>query len=642
MNLAKSKKMKKNLLHNLKPATVLFLMLLMSGFVVSNAQTINRSTMDIKYQWNLEAIYPSDEAWTKAFEDVKDRTEKIEAAYKGKLNTSAKTLFGFLTEQADLNKEFSRVYSYASMKSDQDTREAKYLAKLQELSQAIALIGSKLAFVNPEILAMGKDKVDQFAKEEPGLNTFHMFFDNLFRNKEHLLPESEEKLLAQASVVLNAPSSIHNIFTNAEFPYPTVTLSDNSKMLLDQAGYSKARALPERKDRELVFKEFWTSMSLYQKTLAQQLFAQVNTDIFTAKARHYNSALESALHEFNVPVAVYHSLIDNVNKNLPTFHRYLKLRKRMMGLDTLKYSDMYAPVVKDLELKFEFDDAHALVVNAMAPLGKPYTDLLNKAKEERWIDVYPTTGKRSGAYSNGSIYDVHPYVLLNYNHQYNDVSTYAHEMGHALHSYSSNKKQLYQNADYSIFVAEVASTFNEALLNDYMVNHTKDDNNRITLLMERLDGFKGTLFRQTQFAEFELAIHEKAEAGEPLSNEVLTKIYGDILRKYYGSKEGICFIDDLYALEWAYIPHFYYNFYVYQYATSFTASSALAGKVLNHEAGSVDKYLQFISSGCTKYPIDLLKDAGVDMTTNEPFDKAIASMNKLMDEIEIILKKQGK
>ena len=627
------------LTNNIKKA--LSLSIVICCFLITNAQTVNRTNMEIKYQWNLEDIYSSDEAWTKAFQDVKDKTE-ILLQLKGKLGTSAKNLYEFLTNSSNVNKEFTRVYCYASMKSDQDTREAKYLAKMQELSQSIAVIGSKLAFMNPEILDIGKAKIDEFKKEEPGLKTYSMYFDNLFRNKEHLLSEPEEKLLAQASVVLNSPSSIHNIFTNAEFPYPKVILSDKSEVILDQAGYSKYRALADRNDRELVFNTFWKEMGLFQKTLAQQLFAQVNTDIFTSKARHYNSSLESALHEFNVPVEVYHSLVDNVNKNLPTFHRYLKLRKRMMNLDTLKYSDMYAPVVKDLDVKFDFDQAHELVVKAMEPLGKPYQELLSTAKTQRWIDVYPTTGKRSGAYSNGSVYDVHPYVLLNYNNQYNDVSTYAHEMGHALHSYSSNKKQLYPNADYSIFVAEVASTFNEALLNEYMVKNSTDDNNKISLLMERLDGFKGTLFRQTQFAEFELAIHEKAEAGEPLSNEILNNLYGDILRKYYGTKEGICVVDDLYSLEWSYIPHFYYNFYVYQYATSFTASSALAEKVLNHEAGSVEKYMQFISSGCTKYPIDLLKDAGVDMTTNEPFDRAITSMNKLMDEIEALLKKQGK
>jgi oligoendopeptidase F len=303
---------------------------------------------------------------------------------------------------------------------------------------------------------------------------------------------------------------------------------------------------------------------------------------------------------------------------------------------------MYAEVVKDLDLKYTYDEAQKLIIESLSPLGKEYQGTIQKAFNERWLDVYPSEGKKSGAYSQGSIYDIHPYMLLNYNGQYDDVSTTAHELGHTMQSYLSNKAQPYPLADYPIFTAEVASTFNEDLLSHYMINKITDDNIRLSLLMNRLDGFKGTLFRQTQFAEFELVIHEKAEAGEALTSEVLDQLYGDILRKYYGHDKGVCLIDDLYFVEWTYIPHFYYNFYVYQYATSFTASSALAEKVLSKEKGSVEKYLTFLSAGGSEYPIDLLKKAGVDMTTSEPFDKAIASMNKIMDEIEVILKKQGK
>jgi len=603
------------------------------------AQTPDRSSIETEYTWNLKDIYPSDEAWKQAFDKVNSEANKIET-YKGKLTTSAKKLFEFLDFSSTLNKEISRVYSYASMKSDQDTREGKYLSMIQELRQSLAVIGAKSAFSDPEILAIGKDKVTQFLKEEPRLTVYKMYFDNLFRSQAHTLSEPEEKILAQASVILGAPGSINKVFTNAEFPYPKVTLSDGKTVTLDQSGFSKYRALPNRADRELVFKEFWITMNQFKKTMAEQLFSQVNGHIFNSRARHYNNSLESALDNYNIPTSVYHSLVSNVNKNLGTFHRYLKLRKRMMGLDTLKYSDMYAPVVKGVKKSFTFDEAQTLVVSAMKPLGKPYQDVLKKAYTDRWIDVYPSTGKRSGAYSNGSIYDVHPFVLLNFNGQYNDVSTYGHELGHAMHSYFSNKTQPYPQSSYSIFVAEVASTFNEALLNQFMVEHTTDDNDKLSLLMDRLDGFKGTLFRQTQFAEFELAIHEKAEAGEPLSSDDLNKIYGDILKKYYGTDEGICKIDEIVNVEWAFIPHFYYNFYVYQYATSFTASMALAEKVLNSENGIVDKYLAFLSSGSTDYPIELLRNAGVDMTANEPFEKAIQSMNKIMDEIEAIINKR--
>ena len=615
------------------------LIIIMTGNPKIIAQTSDRSAIEPKYTWNLQDIFSSDEAWKQAFDKVKTEADKIEK-YQGKLTTSAKTLFEFLEFSSALNKEISRVYSYASMKSDQDTRDGKYLSMLQELSQSFAVIGAKSAFSDPEVLAIGKDKVNGFLKEEPGLSMYKMYFDNLFRSQAHTLSEPEEKIMAQASVILDAPGSINRVFTNAEFPYPKVTLSDGKTVTLDQSAFSKYRALPNRNDRELVFKEFWTTMNQFKKTLAEQLFSQVNGHIFNSRARHYNNSLESALENYNIPTSVYHSLVSNVNNNLGTFHRYLKLRKRMMGLDTLKYSDMYAPVVKDVKKYFTFDEAQTLVVSAMKPLGKPYQDILKKAYTDRWVDVYPNTGKRSGAYSNGSIYDVHPFILLNFNGQFNDVSTYGHELGHAMHSYFSNKTQPYSQSSYSIFVAEVASTFNEALLSQYMVENTTDENDKLSLLMDRLDGFKGTLFRQTQFAEFELAIHEKAEAGEPLSSDDLNKIYGDILKKYYGTNEGICKIDEIVNVEWAYIPHFYYNFYVYQYATSFIASMALAEKVMNSENGIVEKYLKFLSSGSTDYPIELLKKAGVDMTTNEPFEKAIQSMNKIMDEIEVILSKK--
>jgi oligoendopeptidase F len=331
-----------------------------------------------------------------------------------------------------------------------------------------------------------------------------------------------------------------------------------------------------------------------------------------------------------------------VNNNLDSFHRYLKLKKRMLGVDTLKYSDVYAPVVKGIELKYTYDEARKLVVDAAKPLGKAYVRVVKKGLENRWVDVYPTPAKRSGAYSNGSAYDVHPYVLLNYNGQYDDVSTLAHELGHAMHSYYSNKEQPYPTSDYSIFVAEVASTFYEALLIDKMLKEIKDDDVRLSLLMNYLDSIKGTVFRQTQFAEFELLIHEKAENGEPLTGDVLSELYGDILKKYYGHDEGVCHIDELYAVEWAYVPHFYYNFYVYQYSTSFTASTALAENVLSKKKGAVKKYIEFLSAGGSKYPIDLLREAGVDMTTADPFDKTMAVMNRTMDEIEAILKKKAK
>jgi oligoendopeptidase F len=619
---------------------VISVLMIMTNSEVAS-QTAERAAIDLKYTWKLEDIYASDTEWQKAKDKLKSEIDRFDK-YKGRLGSSSKTLLEFLDASFDFNKNFSRVYSYASMKSDQDVRDARYLGMVQELRQMQPVIGAKLSFAEPELLALGKETIDKFLAEQKNMGVYRMYLYELLRKKEHYLSDKEEKIMALASSMMGSPYSIYKVFANAELPYPKATLSTGEEVTLNQAGYSKYRVLPNRADRELVFQTFWASMKKFQSTMAEQLLANINTDIFNARARNYSSSLESSLNTFNIPVSVYHSLIDNVNKNLPVFHRYLALRKRMLGLDTLKYSDMYTDVVKGVELKYTYEEAQKLIIESLSPLGKDYQSIIEKAFNERWLDVYPTAGKRSGAYSNGSVYDVHPYMLLNYNGLYDDVSTTTHELGHTMQSYLSNKNQPYPLADYPIFTAEVASTFNEALLDNYMIKKIDSDDVKLSLLMSQLDGFKGTLFRQTQFAEFELLIHEKAEAGESLTGDVLNKIYGDLLRKYYGHEKGVCYIDDLYSVEWTFIPHFYYNFYVYQYATSFTASSALVEKVLAKEKGSVEKYLAFLSAGGSDYPIELLKKAGVDMTTSEPFDKAIVSMSRIMDEIEAILKKQGK
>ncbi|MBN2482238.1 MAG: oligoendopeptidase F [Bacteroidales bacterium] len=605
------------------------------------SQVQERNSVDTKYTWNLADIYASDEAWEKDLERLKSDADVL-AGYKGKLGSSSSVLLEFLQTSSDFSKLYGRLYSYASMKSDQDLRNTTYLAMDQEMRQLGPVISAKISFAEPEILELGKEKADQFLSEQPEMGIYKMYLNELFRQQEHLLSEKEEIIMAHASSILSGPYSVYSVFANTELPYPNITLSTGETVTLNQAGYSLHRASANRNDRELVFNAFWSAMKGFQATLAEQLLAGVNSNIFVARARHYDSALESALDPYNIPLSVYHSLIDNVNENLTVFHRYLSLRKRMLEVDTLKYSDTYAPVVKDIDLQYAYDEAQDIIINSLAPLGTEYQGVIRKAFNERWLDVYPTAGKRSGAYSQGSVYDVHPYMLLNYNNRYDDVSTVIHELGHTMQSYLSNTTQPYPLADYPIFTAEVASTFNEELLGTYMVNHITDDETRLSILMSRLDNYKGTLFRQTKFAEFELAVHELAEAGEPVTSDVMNKIYGDLLKKYYGHDEGVCYINDLYAVEWSYIPHFYYNFYVYQYSTSFTASAALAEDVLSGKEGSLEKYLSFLSAGGSDYPIDLLKIAGVDMTTSEPFHKAIVAMNRIMDEIEAILDKMGK
>ncbi|MHC4067979.1 MAG: oligoendopeptidase F [Planctomycetota bacterium] len=600
-----------------------------------------RADVPAKDTWNLKDLYGSDESWSESVQKLVAQFDEV-LAYKGKLASSAGELLACLEFNSELSKEFDRLYSYASMKSDEDTRNSKYLGMRQQLEQLITNYNSKSSFIEPEIAGMDKQKIDKFMAEEPKLKVYRMYLHDIQRTKAHRLSEKEEKILAETSLLANSPESIYKILSNAELPYPDVELSDGNTVKLNKAGYSRYRALPNRDDREKVFAAFWKTFEDFKQTFGVQLYSNIKKDMFYAKVRNYNSSLERALDRYNIPTAVYSALIENVHNNLDAFHRYLNLKKRMLGVEQLKYSDLYAPVVKGIDLKYTLEEAKEVVLDSVEPLGKDYTKGVNKCFENRWIDVYPNPGKRSGAYSSGSAYDVHPYILLNYNGRYEDVSTLTHELGHTMHSYYSNKTQPYPTADYSIFVAEVASTFNEALLINRMLAEIEDEDTRLSLLMDYLEGIRQTVFRQTQFAEFELRIHETAERNEPLTDESLTKLYGDILKKYYGHDKGICHIDEAYTVEWAYIPHFYYNFYVYQYATSFTASTALVEKVLKDETGAVEKYIEFLSSGGSEYPIELLKEAGVDMTTAGPFNQTMAAMNRTMDDIEKILEGKGR
>ena len=600
------------------------------------AQIRERSEVAIEDTWNLQDICVSDEAWNKAKQALSGQFDKV-LMHKGKLADSAAALLACLEANSRISKEFDRLYSYAHMKSDEDVRNSKYLGMEQELQQIITDYSSQTSFVEPEIAAMDQSQIDESIGREPGLKVYKMYLYDIQRTKAHRLSQKEEKILAEATLLADAPASIYNVFSNAEMPFPEITLSTGNTVKLNQAGYGRYRAEPNRGDREAVFAAFWKAFNSFKQTFGTQLYANVKKHMFYARARGYDSSLGLALDGDNIPTEMYLTLIQNVHNNLDLFHRYLNLKKRMLGVAQLKYSDVYAPVVKNVDLEYTYDQAKKLVLDSLKPLGKDYIRVVAHALENRWIDVYPTQGKRSGAYSSGGAYDVHPYILLNFTGQYDDVSTLAHELGHTMHSYYSNKNQPYPLADYSTFVAEVASTFNEALLIDMMLKKITDDDTRLSLLMSYLDGLKGTIFRQTQFAEFELRMHEKAERGEPLTGDALTELYAGIIREYYGHDKGICHIEDLYTVEWAFIPHFYYNFYVYQYATSFTASTALAEKVLAGEPGAIEKYIEFISAGGSDYPIDILKKAGVDMATADPFNKTMAAMTRTMDEIEKIL-----
>ncbi len=600
-------------------------------------QERDRAKVEVRYTWNLEDIYPDQTTWREEKDRLKAAIPRL-GTFAARLGESPRVLADALELRFELDKQLSRLYVYASMLSDLDTRESEPQGMQQEMQQLYADFGAEASYMQPEILGLGRERIEEFLAREPRLAPFAVVLRDIIRRAEHTLTHAEEKLLADAQPLAASASNIYGIIANADFPYPTITLSDGRSVRLDQAGYASVRTLPERRDRELGMSTFFTALGTFRRTFGATTNSSVQKALFYARARKYRSALEASLDGPNIPVSVYMRLIDGIARHLPTFHRYLRLRKRMMGIDdNLHYYDLYAPLVASVNLRYTPEEAEQLVIAAMKPLGQDYVSVLERCFRERWLDWYPSTGKRSGAYSNGGAYDVHPYILLNYLGQYNDVSTLAHELGHTMHSYYSNKVQPYQTADYSTFVAEVASTFNEALLIDHVLEQISDGPTRLSLLGSYLENIKSTVFRQTQFAEYELRVHEMAVRSEPITGDSLAELYLDITRRFYGHADRIVVVDDYVANEWSYIPHFYSEFYVFQYATSFTAAETLAARVIAGDAEATRRFLTFLSSGSSKYPIELLQDAGVDMTNDEPLDQTMRTMNRIMDEIEGVL-----
>ena len=600
------------------------------------AQERDRAKIPDTYKWNLADLYGSEDAWRTAKDLVVSEIPELRS-FRGTLGSSAARLADALEMLSRLNKELARAYVYASMRSDEDTRAAKYQGMQQEMVQVAAQLGTEAAYIEPELLKVEKATIDRFVAQEARLTPYRLYLDDIQRRRPHTKSDGEERILAASAVITSGPSNVYGVFSDADFPYPEITLSDGRTVKLDSAAFSVLRALPNREDRQKVMSTYFGALGKYRGTFGATLNSQFQADIFLARARDYSSVLEAALDGPNIPTSVYTRLVDGVNTHLPTFHRYLKLRRTMMGVSELHYYDLYAPLVASVDLNYTPEEAQKHILAALEPLGRDYTSVIGRAFNERWIDLLPNEGKRSGAYSNGGAYDVHPFMLLNYNGKYTDVSTLAHELGHTMQSYYSNKAQPFATASYPIFVAEVASTFNEALLIDYMLKNITDAETKLSLLGNYLEGIKSTVFRQTQFAEFELRAHEMAEKGQPITGEVLDQLYADMTKKYYGHDQGVTVVDDYVAHEWAYIPHFYRTYYVFQYATSFAASAALSEKVMAGDPAATSRFLTFLSAGGSKYPIDLLKDAGVDMTTDEPLELTMKKMNRVMGEMEALL-----
>jgi oligoendopeptidase F len=599
-----------------------------------------RETIADADQWNLADLYPTEQDWRAAREKLNAAIPDL-GAWRGRLTTSAGTLADALERRSDLRQEAVRLHVYAEMLSDQDTRDSVHQGMTQEMTQLGAALNAATAYMEPEILRADPETIEQFLRDEPRLAPYTHELRDILRRAAHTLSDAEERLLAAVGPLAASPAAIFSILSNADFPYPVVTLADGRTAKISHARYTELRGSQNRADRQLVQSSYFSALGEYRRTFGAMMDAEVQKVLFHARARKYGSALEYALDANNVPTSVYMRLIDGVNSNIGHFHRFLKLRQRMLGVDQVHYYDLYAPLVSSFDRSYTPEEAERLIVDAVAPLGGEYQQTVTRAFHERWIDMYPNEGKRSGAYSQGAAYDVHPYILMNYNGKFDDVSTLAHELGHTMQSYLSNRHQPFPTADYPIFVAEVASTFNEALLLDHMLRTLTDDDAKLSLLGQYLEGIQFTVFRQTQFAEFELRMHEMAASGQPVTGDALAALYYEIVCRYYGHDAGVAVVDDYIRHEWSFISHFYMDFYVYQYATAFTASEALASRVKAGDTDTVRKYLSFLSAGGSKYPIDLLKDAGVDMTTDEPLDLTMRQMARVMDEMETILDRRA-
>ncbi|MFZ6656044.1 oligoendopeptidase F [Undibacterium sp. TJN19] len=589
-------------------------------------------------RWNLNDMYPTKADWDKDAMTLEVQLKQFQTC-SGHLGDNLPRFKTCLDLNSDLFKRYARLSSYASQFRDQDTGDNAGM----DLGQRSDILGSKVeeatSFIRPEILGMGAQKVQAFMAKDKKLAIYAHQIDDILRSGKHTLDKRGEEIIASFGMATNTASAVYSTLSNAEMPWPTVKLSTGEEVKIDQAAYTKYRAAPNRADRKLVFDAFWGKWKEFERSYGVTFYEQLKRDSVYAKVRNYPDSLTQALDNNKLPREVYDTLVTQTRANLPTLHRYFKLRAKLLGVQDLRYYDIYPPLVSG-NFKYPINEGVKLMLESVKPLGDDYTKAMTKATTERWMDVYPRPRKRSGAYMNGAAYDVHPYLLLNYNDDYESVSTLGHEWGHAMHSYLANKHQAFINADYPTFTAEIASTTNEVFLLDHMLKIAKSDDERLLYLGSALENLRGTFFRQAMFADFEREVHSKVDKGESLTGEGLSKIYGDILKSYHGDKEGVMKIDDTYAVEWAYIPHFYNRFYVFQYATSIAAGSMFADEVLKGKAGARDNYLNILKAGGSAYPYELVKAAGVDLASPAPYQAVFARMNKIMDQIEAIQAKR--
>lgn len=591
-----------------------------------------RSEIVVEDTWRLEDIFSSDEAWETAYQEVKEDLKQA-GQFHGKLGESAEALYNALQFQDKVLEKLGKIYAYSHMRYDQDTTNSLYQGFDDRAKNLYAQASSSFAYIVPELLSIDEKKITQFLKENENLKLYEHAIEEINLQRPHVLSATEEAILAQASEVFDSSSNTFGMLNNADLKFPTIKDEDGNEVEITHGRYIRFLESEDRRVRKEAFEGMYSKYGEFRNTFASTLSGQVKSENFNASVRKYKNARQAALSNNNIPESVYDNLVQTVNEYLPLLHRYLGLRKKVLGLDELHMYDIFTPLVKEVKMNVSYEEAKATVLKGLSPLGEEYLNVLKEGFENRWVDVHENVGKRSGAYSSGA-YGTNPYILLNWQNNLNNLFTLVHEFGHSVHSYYTRKYQPFPYGNYSIFVAEVASTCNENLLNEYLLNTIEDEKKRIYLLNHYLEGFRGTLFRQTMFAEFEHTIHIKAQNGEALTADMLTKEYYELNKKYFG--ENVV-IDEEIGLEWARIPHFYYNYYVYQYATGISAATALSKQILAEGQPAVERYITFLKSGSSDYPIEVLKKAGVDMTTAEPVREALQVFEEKLDELEALL-----
>ncbi|MBP2646025.1 MAG: oligoendopeptidase [Firmicutes bacterium] len=592
----------------------------------------DRKSVPAESQWHVTDIFADDAAWQSDFDKLKSMLPKI-TEYKGQLASSPQSLADCLKLRDEIGILSGKLYGYARLHRDENSADGNYQALTGKMEGLLAETSAATAFIEPEILSIADDKLAEFRSSTPALKEYGFYFENLARQKKHVLSPAEEEILSRASEATSAPETVFAMLSTADMTFPEILDDKGQKTELSEGRYRSFITSQNRKVRQQAFEALFDTYNKYRNTFAATLNGNAKKDIFYAKTRKYGSVRESALETDNVPLEVYDNLITTVHDNLAPLHRYVALKKKALRLNEIHMYDLYTPLVRDVDLSYKYEDGLKLIQTALSPLGPEYLNNLNKGLTSGWVDVYENKGKHTGAYSWG-VYGVHPFVLLNYNGKYEDVSTVAHEMGHAMHSFYSQANQPYATSEYSIFTAEVASTTNEVLLMDYMLKTTTDKQKRLYLINQQLENIRTTVYRQTLFAEFEKIIYEKAEQGDTLTADKLDSIWHELNVKYYGPD---MVVDKGIDVEWARIPHFYSSFYVYQYVTGFSAATSLADQIIHEGTPAQERYLGFLKSGGSDYPINILKRAGVDMSSPKPIETTLNKFSQLLDDLEKII-----